>query len=87
MDELVNYCDKKAVVFAAVQRSGYVYIHIGKAATGWWGDVYQKDYVMSLDFTACSSLTFSGPLTYVSLHPMPHKTVANEVDTSVGAGV
>ena len=42
---------------------------------------------MLLNFIACESLTFSGSLAYVSLHPMPHKTVDNEFDTGVGAGV
>ena len=42
---------------------------------------------MTLDFTACASLTFSGPLEYVSLHPMPHKTVANEFEIAVDARV
>ena len=42
---------------------------------------------MPLDFTVCTSLTFSSPLAYVSFHPMPDKTVTNEFDTSVGARV
>ena len=42
---------------------------------------------MLLDFAACTSLTLSSLLAYVSPHPMPDKMVTNEFDTGVGARV
>ena len=42
---------------------------------------------MTLDFIASANLIFSGPLAYVSLHPIPHTIISNEFDKGVGAGV
>ena len=52
---------KIVVTLAVAQGSGYVYIHVGEATTGWWGGVDEKGNVVPLDFTACASLTFSSP--------------------------
>ena len=84
---MVDYDEKIVVTLAVPQRSGYVYIHIGEATTGWWGDVDERSNVVPLSFTVCASLTFSSPLAYVSSHSMTDKTMTNEFDTGVGARV
>ena len=53
-----------------------IYIDVGEATTRLWGDVDKMSDVMTLNFTARTSLIFSSPLAYVSLHPMPDKTVS-----------
>ena len=87
MDEFFDYYEKIVVTLVVAQRSYYVWIHVGKPTTRWWGDVDKRGNVMPLNFTECTSITFSGSWAYVSIHSMPHKTMANEFDIGVGAGL
>ena len=63
------------------------YTLVKRPRGGGQGDVDERGSVMLLDLTACASLIFSSPLTYVSFHPIPYETVTNEFDTGVGARV